>query len=67
MNTQVLTLADEGKTAEAIESLFKSANPANTQWQVALEENMALQYANNQSSLRTLKPTTVLRAIPSLL
>ena len=49
LNTQVLTLADEGKTAEAIESLFKSANPANTQWQVALEENMALQYANNQS------------------
>ena len=49
MNTQVLTLADEGKTAEAIDLLFKSANPATIQWQVALEENMALQYANNQS------------------
>jgi len=49
LNTQVLTLADEGKTAEAIDLLFKSANPATSQWQVALEENMALQYANNQS------------------
>jgi len=49
LNTQVLTLSDEGKTAEAIELLFKSANPANTLWQTALEENMALQQANNRS------------------
>ncbi len=49
LNTQVLALADEGKIAEAIDLLFKSANPATTQWQVALEENMALQYANNKS------------------
>nr|WP_315847818.1 methyl-accepting chemotaxis protein [uncultured Rhodoferax sp.] len=49
LNVQVLTLSDEGKTAEAIELLFKTVNPANTQWQVALEENMALQQANNRS------------------
>ncbi|MDZ7890279.1 MAG: methyl-accepting chemotaxis protein [Rhodoferax sp.] len=49
LNTETLELADRGKTAEAIDLLFRSANPATTQWQVALEENIALQYANNQS------------------
>ena len=32
LNTQVLSLADQGKAPEGIEMLFKSANPAHVDW-----------------------------------
>jgi methyl-accepting chemotaxis protein len=50
LNDQVLALTQAGKQAEAIDLLFKEAGPAVTAWQVALEENTALQQSNNRDA-----------------
>lgn len=49
VNDRVLALNAEGKTAEAIDLLFKEANPLTSKWQDALEENGDLQQTSNHT------------------
>ena len=49
LNDQVLTLSNEGKTADAVALMLNQAGPAVTKWQQALHENIALVQQDNKA------------------
>ena len=48
LNTKVLDLDQAGKRPEALALLLAEASPATEKWQEAIDENLALQEANNR-------------------
>ena len=53
LNNKVLELDAAGKRPEAIAMLMNEAGPAVERWQAAIDENMALQEANNAQQFAT--------------
>jgi methyl-accepting chemotaxis protein len=53
LNNRVLELDQAGKRAEAIALLVAEAAPAVDKWQAAIDENIALQEANNDKQFAT--------------